>query len=139
MPPVYRAREQFPVDPAVFGLRMEPVTHQWYSEDGDLPDPIKSAGTEAIHRRLGNLTSVKALHDDAACRLPPASTILRLVLYDGYHAGDVIAPERMDELQEELVALRRGAPISILFASFLELFGSLGGRIDEQSNPIVFV
>lgn len=104
-----------------------------------MPDPIKSAGTEAIHRRLGNLTSVKALHDDAACRLPPASTILRLVLYDGYHAGDVIAPERMDELQEELVALRRGAPISILFASFLDDLDHLVAASIEQSNPIVFV
>jgi hypothetical protein len=136
---VYKARERFPVDPQGLGLRMEPVTHEWYSDDGKLPDVIKRVGTEAIHRRLGNISLIGSLHDEASRLMKPGSLIVSQVLYNGYHAGDVIGSERMQELKEELAALKCKTPLSLQFASFLDDLDKLVAVAVEQQNPIVFV
>ena len=118
---------------------MVPVTREWYSEVGDLPDPIKLTGTEAIHLRLGNVSSIAALHGEVSHLLKPGSLISSQVLYNGYHCGDIITVERMGELKEELAVLRRKAPISDHVASFLDDLDRLVVAAVEQQNPIVFV
>jgi hypothetical protein len=135
---VYRARGSFLVDPESLGLRKEPTTGEWYS-DGKLPSLIEKAGTEAFRLRLGNISSIAWLHDEAARLMTPDSLILSQVLYNGYHAGDVIEVERIQELEEELTALKCDLPLSPQFASFLDDLGKLAAAAVEQQNPIVFV
>jgi hypothetical protein len=136
---VYKSRERFPVDPAGLGLRMEPDTREWYSDNGYLPDAIKIAGVEALHRCLGNVSSIAELHREAARVLRPQSLILCRVLYDGSHCGDFIGFERMTELKEEIELLRRSEPLTQIMASFLDDLDQLVAEAEEQRNPVVFV
>jgi hypothetical protein len=64
---------------------------------------------------------------------------LKLALCNGCGAGGVIALEMVSEVQEELAGLRRGAPISIQFASFLDDLDHFAAASVEQRNPIVFL
>jgi hypothetical protein len=92
---VYKHHSKLLLDPERAGLRMEPTTGEWYSERDQLPEPIKSAGVEALHRRLGNVSLISSLHTELAALLPADSVLLSSILYDGTHGGDVISSDAL--------------------------------------------
>jgi hypothetical protein len=79
---VYKHRSKLLLNPERAGLRMEPTTGEWYSEWDQLPETIKSAGVEALHRRLGNVSLISSLHTELAALLPAGSVLLSSILYD---------------------------------------------------------
>jgi hypothetical protein len=135
---VYKARERFPIDPESLGLQIEPLTREWYSQSGELPDAIRIFGVEALHRRLGNVSSIGMLYKEVARVLGLQTLILSRVLYDGGHAGDLIGFQEVRELKGEIETLRIH-PLSSQLASFLDDLDQLVGAAEEQRNPIVFV
>jgi hypothetical protein len=58
---VYRHRSKPPLDPERAGLRREESTGEWYCETGNVPEPIRAVGVEAMHKRLGNVSLIGAL------------------------------------------------------------------------------
>jgi hypothetical protein len=137
---VYKHRSKLPLDPERAGLRIEPNTREWYTESGDLPEAIKLAGVEALHRRLGNVSSIASLYAHVALLLPADSVLLSKVLCDGAHAGDLLSLERVGALKREISNLRNGhSPLSPEVASLLNSLDALVEAAEANHNPIVFV
>src|SRR5207249_173316 len=124
---VYKHRSKLPLDPERAGLQCEPNTGEWYSQNDHLPEPIKSAGVEALHRRLGNVSSIAALYTQVASLVHSDSVLLVSVLYDGGHAGDVISIDRVGVLKREISTLRNNS--SSLSAELVTLLNDLDDLI----------
>ena len=119
---------------------MKPTTGEWYSERDQLPEPIKSAGVEALRRRLGNVSLISSLHTELAALLPADSVLLSSILYDGTHGGDVISSDRIGILKNEISTLRNnGASLSREISVFLDSVDALVTAAEDNDNPIVFV
>jgi len=137
---VYKHRSKLPLDPERAGLQIEPNTQEWYSPGGRLPEAIRSAGVEALHHWLGNASSVGLLYAQVALILPPDSVLLRSVLYDGAHAGDVISVERVRSLKREISTLRNSRSVlSPELDLLLNRLDELIRAAEDNHNPIVFV
>lgn len=137
---VYKHRSKLLSDPERAGLRMEERTGEWYSETGNIPEPIKSAGLEALHKRLGNVSLIAALAGEVRALLPDDSVLLSNVLYEGGHAGDVVPPEKLGVLKQEITMLKGRAPrLSPELALFLNDLEDLATAAEENHNPIAFV
>lgn len=76
---VYKHRSKLPVDPEHVGLRIEETTGEWYSETGNVPESIRAAGVEALHKRLGNVSLIAALGREVQLLLPGTSVLLSKV------------------------------------------------------------
>jgi hypothetical protein len=137
---VYKDRSKLPVDPEDAGLRLEESTGEWYCETGNVPEPIRAAGVEAMHKRLGNVSLIAALGEEVRSLLPGSSVLLSKVLYEGGHAGDVVATEEVAALKRE-IALLKGRPstLSADLAALLNELEELAAAADENHNPIAFV
>jgi len=137
---VFKHRSKLPVDPEQVGLRMEESTGEWYSETGNVPEPIRAAGVEALHKRLGNVSMIAALGREVGLLLPGSSVLLSKVLYEGGHAGDVISTDQIAALRQEIARLREQAPTpSLELATLLNELEALASAAEENHNPIAFV
>ena len=137
---VYKHRSKFPLDPERAGLRIEECTGEWYCETGNVPEPIRAAGVEALHKRLGNVSLIAALGREVGVLLPGNSVLLNSVLYEGGHAGDVIASEKVGVLKQEIALLKeRSSAVSPELALLLNDLEELVASAEENHNPIAFV
>jgi hypothetical protein len=137
---VYKHRSKLPLDPERAGLRMEESTGEWYCEAGNVPEPIRAAGVEALHKRLGNVSLIGALGREAGALLPGNSVLISNVLYEGGHAGDVIDPDKVGLLKQEIARLRERAPkVSPELTLLLNDLEELAAAAEENHNPIAFV
>jgi hypothetical protein len=137
---VYKHRSKLPLDPERAGLRMEPPTGEWYSERDQLPEPIKSTGVEALHRRLGNVSLISSLHTELAGLLRADSVLLGSILYDGTHGGDILSFDRIGILKNEISTLRNnGSSLSREVSVFLDSLDALIEAAEDNHNPITFV
>jgi len=137
---VYKHRSKLPLDPERAGLRIEQNTGEWYSQNDQLPQAIKSAGVRALQRRLGNVSLIASLNNQVASLLPADSVLLAGVLYDGTHGGDVISLDRVDILKQEISILRNNdSALSPELAMLLDSLDALIEAAEDNHNPIVFV
>ena len=137
---VYKHRSKLPVDPEHAGLLMEESTGEWYGETGNVPEPIRAAGVEALHKRLGNVSLITTLGREVGALLPGSSVLLSNVLYEGGHAGDVVAPDKVGLLKQEIALLReRASAVSPELALLLSDLEELAAAAEENHNPIAFV
>jgi hypothetical protein len=137
---VYKHRSKLPVDPERAGLRMEESTGEWYCETGNVPEPIRAAGVEALHKRLGNVGLIAALGREVGEVLPGNSVLLSNVLYEGGHAGDVVAPDKVGVLKQEIAQVReRASTVSPELRILLNELDELVASAEENHNPIAFV
>ena len=137
---VYKHRSKLPLDPERAGLRMEESTGEWYCETYDVPEPIRAAGVEALHKRLGNVSLIAALGREVGALLTVNSVLLSNVLYEGGHAGDVVAADKIGVLKQEIALLRkRASTVSPELALLLNDLEELAAAAEENHNPIAFV
>lgn len=137
---VYKHRSKMPLDPEQAGLRMEESTGEWYCETGNVPERIREAGVEALHKRLGNVSHIATLSREVSALLPGDSVLLSNVLYEGGHAGDVVAVEKVGALKQEIALLReRASTASPELRLLLKDLDELVAAAEENQNPIAFV
>jgi hypothetical protein len=102
---VYRRLDEIPLprDTNLDFVRIEEVTGEVYLE-GDRQG-LTTQDVRAIHKRLGNIALIAALHDRIGRLLGPNahhSLLLRKVLYNGTHGGDVIPVKDLGALRSEI-------------------------------------
>jgi hypothetical protein len=140
---VYKRLEEVRFAPGtnLDAVRVEDVTGEVYfdKDGGDL----RREEVEAIHKRLGNMAMIAALHKEIARILASKvghSILLDKVLYDGTHGGDFIPVEDLAALRWEISLVREKtkAGRSIDLDMFLESMQELVNVSDLQGNPIVF-
>jgi hypothetical protein len=129
-----------PVDPEEANLTLEQNTGEWYSETGSVPEIIKSEGVEALHKRLGNIPLVSKLAEEVRALLPIDSILLKKILYEGAHSGDLIEVGRIGSLKQDIATLKlRSSALSRDLISFLDALDELIAASEGNQNPIVFV
>jgi hypothetical protein len=115
-------------------------TGEWYSATDEIPDAIRSAGVEALHKRLGNVVLISRLNEEFRGIVSGPSILLDNVLYEAAHAGDMIPFEKVGLLQKEIRALRENGPtLSPELLVFLSDMDELIAAALENHNPIAFV
>lgn len=92
----------------------------------------------ATSHRLGNLSEVSALREEATRLVGPESLIVQKALYSGTHSGDTIAGESLFELAAELDSVKK-TKSSPEFRLFLQAFEDLINIARREDNPIVLV
>ena len=97
----------------------------------------------AVSKRIGNVALVDFLRAEIERVLGPSPRplLIRRVLYDGTHSGDVIAMEELPDLKEEVrlcrESSRRGG--SPQLEAFLSDMSELIAASERHHNPIVFI
>ena len=105
-----------------------------------MPEPIRAAGVEALYKRLGNVSLIAAFGREVGVLLPGNSILLSKVLYEGGHAGDVVALDKIGVLKQEIALLRqRASTVTPEFALLLNDLEELADAAEENHNPIAFV
>jgi hypothetical protein len=135
---VYKNRTKLPLDPERAGLRLDQSTGEWHSETDELPDAIRVAGIEAIHKRLGNASLIAAIAAETRSHMPTDSMLVSRILFSGSHAGDAILPETVESLKQEVLVLKNSSPSPEL-TRFLNDLDELIAAAQDNNNPIVFV
>lgn len=93
----------------------------------------------ATSHRLGNMSAVSALREEATRLVGPNSALVQKALYSGTHSGDTIAGESLSELAAELDSIKKTKQLSPEFRLFLEALEDLISVAKREDNPIVFV
>lgn len=140
---VYRSKANLPFDPDSVGAILDDSTGEYYFPDPAL-EPIRESefprGTRIAVRRIGNMSLVATLREEAERVLGGHSIIVSKVLYSGTHAGDSIPCDLIPALDNELVLLGRFANEND--ARYLKQFISdlteLAAAAKSEGNPIVF-
>jgi hypothetical protein len=141
---VYRSKANLPFDPDAQGATLDPSTGEYYFADSSLESALEGQFPRetriAIHKRIGNISSVNALRCDAERALNKDSIILSKVLYSGTHSGDVIPFTSVPSLQEELLILkiRADQTKSQVLMNFASDMQELAAAALREANPIVF-
>jgi len=134
---VYLNKNNLEFDADREGARTEERTGEVYFED-----PPHEHESKAIHKRLGNATTVAAIVEEISGAVKKQDLFLfSRVLYSAAHAGDVIELKDLDQLQQDLTLIedttreRRSKELAVFLADMSELIH----EARKQKNPIVFV
>lgn len=113
-------------------------TGEVYFESDELS--LKHANQcRATSHRLGNISAVSALREEATRLVGPDSLTVQKALYSGTHSGDTIAGDSLAELAAELDSVKKTKQPSPEFLLFLQAFEDLINVANREDNPIVFV
>ena len=140
---VYRSKEHLPFDADAEGVSREPTTGEYYCADPALEPsfdrkyPIETR--ESISKRLGNISLIALLREEAKGFFDNNSVVLSKVLYSGTHAGDVIGSESLSQLENELRQFQQSERhVSKELAGFIADLRELLIAARREGNPIVF-
>lgn len=123
-------------------LRVEEITGEVYFENDEVS--LSREDIRAVSKRLGNMALINSLRDQISDLFGPrsrSSILVAKILYDGTHAGDVIAIEDLDHLKQEISLVREKNEFrkSREMAEFLSAMDELIVASERHGNPIVFI
>ena len=141
---VYRSKANLPFDPDSVGAVLDDSTGEYYFPDLAL-EPIRESEFPrdtriAVKRRIGSMTLVATLREEAERVLDSHSIIVSKVLYSGTHGGDSIPCDLIPALENELLLLGRFANEndSRHLKQFISDMTELAAASKSEGNPIVF-
>lgn len=117
---------------------LHPETGEVYFQSNDLSLKYLDQRHAAEHR-LGNITAVSALREEATRLVGPNSMLVQKVLYSGTHSGDAIAGKSVSDLAVELESIRKAKRLSSELELLLAAWEDLINVARREGNPIVFV
>jgi hypothetical protein len=115
-----------------------PETGEVYFESYELSRKYRDQCRATSHR-LGNMSLVSFLREEATRLVGLNSMVVQRVLYSGTHSGDTIAGESIHKLAAELESIRETKHLSPEFRLFLPAMDDLISAAKREGNPIVFV
>jgi hypothetical protein len=140
---VYRSKQHLPFDADAVGASREPTTGEYYCADlavelsFDRKHPSETRAS--ISKRLGNISLIAFLREEAKLLLDNDSVVLSKVLYSGTHAGDVIGSASLPQLEAELRQVQQSERhISKEMMEFTKDLQELIMAARREGNPIVF-
>ncbi|HSY90057.1 MAG TPA: hypothetical protein VK812_01730 [Candidatus Binatus sp.] len=141
---VYRNKQHLPFDADAAGAYREPTTGEYYCADLAVEQSFDrkypSETRASISKRLGNVSLIAFLREEAKLYLDKNSVVLSKVLYSGTHAGDVIGSESLSRLEAELRQVQRSERhVSKEMVEFITDLQELIIAARLEGNPIVFV
>jgi hypothetical protein len=140
---VYKSKQHLPFDVDAVGASREPTTGEYYCADlaaeQSFDRKYPSETRESISKRLGNISLIAFLREEAKLLLDNDSVVLSKVLYSGTHAGDVIGSESLSQLETELRQVQQSERhVSKAMVEFITDVQELVIAARQEGNPIVF-
>jgi len=117
---------------------MVPETGEVYFENGELSRKHRHQ-LQAVEHRLGDITEISALREEATRLIGPESVVLQKVLYSGTHSGDTIPVESLASLSAELNSITNSSQQSPELRRSVGSLEELVRAAKYEGNPIVFV
>jgi hypothetical protein len=132
---VYRNVENLPAHVRSATVEFDAKTGEPFSRTDEFG---LADGLIACDRRLGNISHIAYLRDEAAkLGVPKQGTLLSKILYSGSHSGDHIDLGLMSSLKAEIELLNLRASDDV--ATFLQSMRELIAASEIERNPIVFI
>jgi hypothetical protein len=135
---VYRNKTHLKLGSDENAGRLIPATGEVYFENDEVSRKYRDQVCAAEHR-LGNISEISTLREEAVRLVGPESVILQKILYSGTHCGDFILVDSIPILQVEIDLIRRAMKQSEQLRQFANSLEELVRTARNEGNPIVFV
>jgi hypothetical protein len=137
---VYLSRLSLPRDVEALGAKKDSLTGEYYFEETAAAHQLPPRFSDAVHKRLGNISAIAELREDVREIFGTTATLLHTkCLYSRTHSGDVIEIELLDQIELEIAEARKSGVDRPLLRQFLDAMTELVRIARRENNPIVFV